>query len=457
MRKTTKVYGVLLAGGSGTRLWPVSRELYPKQLVNFIGADSLVQSTIKRVQPLIHPKGLRIVCGQEHKHEIARQMEEIGLKPAGALICEPCGRNTAPAVLLAVLAILAREKDALIGVFPADHVIADTAGFQNQVEKALALADQGAIVTFGIRPAYAETGYGYIEGDRPGDLGGLAIKRFVEKPDRTRAEAYVKAGNFFWNSGMFAFKAAVIKAEFAKYKPGLLEGLAAALAAPGGLTPEAYAALEDISIDHAIMEKTGRGVVLPSDFGWSDIGTWKSLYDFSTKNGDANVLEGDVIAQNTRGCFVMGHKRLIAVNHMQNTVVVETPDAVFVSDMAHSREVKAIVADLKAKGRREYIHHGTVHHQWGSATALEHEGGRRVDRLVVHPKSGLPIEVAGNGLIHLVVAEGRARISVDGRRRILKPGRPFTAAAGQSLRLDNGGKVPLVVIQVQVATAKDEG
>jgi len=450
MRKTTKAYGVLLAGGSGTRLWPVSRELYPKQLVNFIGADSLVQSTIKRVQPLIHPKGLRIVCGQEHRHEIARQMEESGLNPSGVLICEPCGRNTAPAVLLAVLAILAKEKDALIGVFPADHVIADTAGFQDQVKKALELAGQGAIVTFGIRPAYAETGYGYIEGGKPMDHGGLAIRRFVEKPDRPRAEAYVKAGNFFWNSGMFAFKAAVMRGEFAMYKPGLLEDLAAALASPGGLTPEAYAALEDISIDHAIMEKTDRGVVLPSDFGWSDIGTWKSLYDFSTKDEAANVLEGDVIAQNTSGCFVMGHKRLIAVNHMQDTVVVETPDAVFVSDMEHSREVKTIVADLKAKGRREYIHHGTVHHQWGSATALEHEGGRLVDRLVVYPKCGLSIEVPDNATIHLVVAEGQARVSVDGRRRTVKPGRSFMAA-GSPLRLDNGGKVPLVVIKVQLS------
>jgi mannose-1-phosphate guanylyltransferase/mannose-6-phosphate isomerase len=444
-------FGVLLAGGSGTRLWPVSRELYPKQLVNFLGADSLVQSTIKRIGPLVDPNGLRIVCGQEHRHEIARHIEEVSLCPADCLLVEPCGRNTAPAVLLAVLTILAGRADALVGVFPADHVIRDAAGFQRQVQTAFALAREGAIVTFGIRPAYPETGYGYIEGAEPVAHGGLRIRRFVEKPDRQNAEKYLQAGNFFWNSGMFAFRASVMQNEFARHKPALLHGLTAGLANAAGLTRQAYAGLENISFDHAIMEKTDKGVVLPSDFGWSDIGTWKSLYDFSRKDAGANVLEGDVITRETTGCLIKGHRRLIAVNHMQNTVVVETPDAVFVSDMEHSRDVKAIVADLKARGRQEYHHHGTIHYPWGRVTALEHEQQRTVDRLVVYPGAGLDVGAPAGGCVHLVAVEGRAGLVHAGGRSVIEAGQSVQVPPATALRLENNETADLVVIQVRIA------
>ena len=347
-----KVYAILLAGGTGTRLWPVSRQLYPKQLVKFIGDDSLVQSTIKRLSPVMDADCVRIVCGEQHFREIARHMQDIGLPSAGKIICEPSGRNTAPAILLAVMTVLNTDRDAVLCVFPADHVIGEIEGFHDRLKAAIRLADQGYVVTFGITPHYPETGYGYVEGGQEVADGGLTINRFVEKPDKKTAEQYLAAGNYFWNSGIFAFKASVILEEFRTYQPDLVEKMNAISDGTNPIAKADYDQLPDISIDYAIMEKTDRGVVLPSDFGWSDIGSWKSLYDFLPQDGDANVIDGDVITNDTRGCFILGRDRLIATNHLENMVIVETPDSIFVSDIDHSRDVKAIVARLKAKGRK---------------------------------------------------------------------------------------------------------
>ena len=276
-KKFDKVYPVLLAGGTGTRLWPVSRQLYPKQLVKFIGDDSLVQTTIKRLISLLDPENIRIVCGEEHVYETARHMEEIGIISKGKIISEPCGRNTAPAILLAVFYILKKEKDAIVCILPADHVIRDVKGFHAKLESAIRLAESDNIVTFGIKPQYPETGYGYIEGDQEVAEGALKIKRFVEKPDRQTAKDYLTAGNYFWNSGMFTFKASVILEEFIRHQPGIFQPMEKMVLKKDRVTYQEYGQLPDISIDYAIMEKTAKGVVLPSDFGWSDIGSWKSL------------------------------------------------------------------------------------------------------------------------------------------------------------------------------------
>ena len=282
-KKFERVYPVLLAGGTGTRLWPVSRQLYPKQLVKFIGEDSLVQITIKRLTSLLDPKNIRIVCGEEHVHETARHMEEIGIKSNGKIIGEPCGRNTAPAILLAVFYVLKKEKDAILCIFPADHVIKDIKGFHTKLESAIRLAESDYIVTFGIKPHYPETGYGYIEGTQQVAEGALKIKRFVEKPDARTAKDYVTAGNYFWNSGMFTFKASVILEEFKRHQPEIFQSMQEMVVKKDRVTYQEYGKLPDISIDYAIMEKTVKGVVLPSEFGWSDIGTWKSLYEFLPK------------------------------------------------------------------------------------------------------------------------------------------------------------------------------
>jgi len=445
----SNVYAILLAGGTGTRLWPVSRQLYPKQLVKFIGDDSLVQSTIKRLSPVLDPEYVRIVCGEQHFHEMARHMQAIGLQADGKIICEPSGRNTAPAILLAVLHTLIAEKDAVLCVLPADHVIGNIDRFHERLAAAIRLADEGYIVTFGIKPHYAETGYGYVEGDAAVSEGALRVKRFVEKPDRKTAQQYIKAGNFFWNSGMFAFKASVILDEFRAWQPDLLEKMSTIFDPARPITKEAYDRLPDISIDYAVMEKTTRGVVLPSDFGWSDIGSWKSLYDFLPKDADLNVIDGDVIANDTRGCFILGSDRLIAVNHLKDSVVVETPDSIFVSDIDHSRDVKSIVARLKAKGRKEYHQHRTIHYPWGSRTWLEQKDFT-VSRLMIYPASTLQTDMDAPAAMHLVVVKGAAKVTTDGQSRILDQGMSTTITEKGVVSVENTGDQPIYLIQVLI-------
>jgi mannose-1-phosphate guanylyltransferase/mannose-6-phosphate isomerase len=443
-------HAILLAGGSGTRLWPVSRELYPKQLVNFIGQDSLVQSTIKRLLPVIDPQRLLIVCGQEHRFEIARHIEALGIPAAGKIVTEPCGRNTAPAILLATLQVAMTGGSGVLCVFPADHVIRDAAKFHEQVRRAVHLAQQGMVVTFGIRPDYPETGYGYIEGGEPLGEGGLRIRRFVEKPDLATAQEYLASGRFFWNSGMFAFRGDVLLAEFERHAPEMLAALREMTV--GGAVPirAAYERLPDQSIDCAIMEKTERGVVLPSDFGWSDIGSWKSLYAFSEKDADGNVIDGDVLAHETRGCFLMGRERLIATHRLTDMVVVETPDAVFVSDLESSREVKSIVSALKARGRLEYQKHKTVHQDWGSFTALEATALYRVARLLIYPGASLSLATAPGWDKHLTVIRGQ--IEKDpGPSGAIGVGGCLHCGAGQECTITNTGAAPMLLLELEIA------
>jgi mannose-1-phosphate guanylyltransferase len=444
----SKVYAILLAGGTGTRLWPVSRQLYPKQLVKFIGEDSLVQGTIKRLSPVMDMENVRIVCGEQHSHETSRHMHDIGLQADGKVICEPSGRNTAPAILLAVLHTLAVEKDAVLCVFPADHVIGDVERFHERLEAAIRLADQDHIVTFGITPHYAETGYGYVEGGAAVSEGALRVKRFVEKPDRKTAQQYIKAGNFFWNSGMFAFKASIMMDEFRAWQVDLLEKMNAIFDPDRPITKEEYDGLPDISIDYAVMEKTTRGVVLPSDFGWSDIGSWKSLYDFLPKDDDLNVIDGDVIANDTQGCFILGSERLIAVNHLNDSVVVETPDSIFVSDIDHSRDVKSIVARLKEKGRKEYHQHRTIYYPWGSQTWLEQKEDFTVSRLMIYPTSTLQTDMDALAAMHLVVVMGTANVTAEGQTLILNQGMSAAITEKGDVNIENAGDAPAYLVQV---------
>lgn len=439
----TPLYAVLLAGGVGSRLWPVSRELTPKQLVKFIGGDSLVQATVKRLLPVMAADNIRIVCGREHRHVINRDLQEIGIAAGGKIICEPCGRNTAPAVLLAVLKILQREKEAVVCVFPADHMIKDTAAFHDRLRSAIALADSGYVVTFGITPHYPEIGYGYIEGSGAVSEGALKTKRFVEKPDLATARQYLEAGNFFWNSGMFAFRASVILEEFKNYQPELLHRMTALDLAGDQVEAAAYERLPDISIDYAIMEHTGKGAVLPSDFGWSDIGSWKSLYEFLPKDRDNNVIDGDVVVHETCNSFIMAQDRLVSANRLDNVVIVQTPDAIFVSDMDTSREVKTIVTRLKEKGRAEVIRHRTTSYSWGSATVLERRPGSEVTRLNISPDSAC--HTVAEQACHLTVVAGSGYIGE------LAVERGSTAtAAGETLQIENRGSEPLVIVQVTI-------
>lgn len=450
------VYPILLAGGTGTRLWPVSRELYPKQLVKFTGEDSLLQSTIKRLPPVLDTEYVKVVCGQRHFHETAKQIENLGLKTEGKLICEPSGRNTAPAILLAVLHILAAEKDAVLCIFPADHIIQNSDAFHDRLKAAIALASDGHVVTFGIQPHYPETGYGYVEGGKRVSRGALALKRFVEKPDLTTAQKYIKAGNFFWNSGMFAFKASVILAEFKIHQPELLRNMQAIFTVDKSITKKDYDQLADISIDYAIMEKTAIGVVLPSDFGWSDIGSWKALYDFLGKDADNNVIDGDVMVQDTGNSLILSHDRLIAANHLRDMVVVETADSVFVSDLENSRDVKSFVARLKDQGRKEFQRHRSVYHPWGIVKLLEHEDNYAAAELTIYRGASFELPSRTDSTYHLLVLDGRAKISTGSEDKDLRPGEAITCHATAKTNVENTAKAELRLIQIELTNIADD-
>ncbi|MBI4843768.1 MAG: mannose-1-phosphate guanylyltransferase/mannose-6-phosphate isomerase [Nitrospirae bacterium] len=444
------IYPVLLAGGTGTRLWPVSRELFPKQLASLAGDDSLLQNTIKRLSPVIGTERLRIVCGAEHFFEIARHLDALGISSEGKIITEPCGRNTAPAVLLALLDIQKTEEDAVLLIFPADHVIKDVSGFHRVLEAAVKLAEKGHIVTFGIKPDRPETGYGYIEGAGDAGEGALRIRRFVEKPDLRTAEHYLREGNFFWNSGIFVFRASVMRAEFSAFEPRLLQEMLDIVSREGCMSLAGYDALPNISIDYAIMEKTERGVVLPSDFGWSDIGTWETLYNFLPKDISGNVAEGDVILKDTKNSFVRGENRLVVVTGLEDVVVVETPDTVFVSDLQKSKDVKNVVAELKEKGREEYKSHVTVYRPWGTYTILEKRENTKIKRIVVYPGAKLSLQMHNRRSEHWVVVQGTAKILNGDKTVILHENESTYVPKGNRHRLENPGKEPLHIIEVQM-------
>jgi mannose-1-phosphate guanylyltransferase/mannose-6-phosphate isomerase len=448
--KRLNIYPVLLAGGTGTRLWPVSRELTPKQLVSLVGDDSLIQNTIKRLFPAVETERLRIVCGTEHLFEIARHLEALGISSDGKIITEPCGRNTAPAILLAVLDILKAEDDAVILVFPSDHVIKNVPVFHKSLETAVKLAEAGHIVTFGIKPDRPETGYGYIEGAETVEDGALRIKRFVEKPDIATARHYLEEGSFFWNSGMFAFRASAMIEEFRAAEPELLKKMQNILSGDEPMTLEKYEKLPNISIDYAIMEKTKRGVVLPSDFGWSDIGTWETLYNFLPKDNNNNVVEGDVILQDTKKSLLRADNRLVVANGLENIVVVETPDTVFVSDLEKSKDVKKIVTELKEKGREEYKAHTTVYRPWGTYTILEERDNNKIKRIVVYPGAKLSLQMHQHRNEHWIVVSGTAKITNGDKVIILEENQSTYVPKKTRHRLENPGKEPLHIIEVQM-------
>lgn len=327
-------------------------------------------------------------------------------------------------------------------------MIKDIDRFHRKLETAIQLAEMGHIVTFGIQPHYPETGYGYIEGADRVNRNALRIKRFVEKPDKATARKCVEAGNFFWNSGMFAFKASVILEEYKKFQPSLFSQMEAIVNGQDPVSLEDYQQLPNISIDYGIMESTKKGVVLPSDFGWSDIGSWKSLYDFLPKDTQHNVTAGDVIAMDTQNCFIMGHERLIATNHLRNMVIVETPDSVFVSDMDRSRDVKEIVTQLKESGRREYHTHRIVYYPWGTLTLLEQREGYRVDRMVMYPNSKFKAEPETAATRQMICVCGVVGITAEKGSFSLKKGQTAVVSPKEIVQMNNNGKENACIIQV---------
>lgn len=441
---------VILSGGSGTRLWPLSREMYPKQFLPLVGDKTMLQATWLRVAPLAG-SGPIVVANAEQRFVAAEQLALVGGHPA-AILLEPVGRNTAPAIAVAALEATRNGADALLLVLPSDHVIHDEAGFRRTVQAALPAAEAGKLVTFGIVPTHAETGYGYIQA-APGE-GVRAVARFVEKPDAATAQAYVACGQYFWNSGMFLFKASRYLEELERYQPAMLEACRAAWQQAQRdpdfirLEKDAFAASPSDSIDYAVMEKTADAAVLALDAGWSDVGSWSALRTVSPQDAAGNAHHGEVIALDCHDTYAYGDK-LIAMIGLDDVVVVETPDAVLVARGDRTQEVKDVVARIKAAGLPQATWHRKVYRPWGAYDSIDNGERFQVKRITVKPGGTLSLQKHYHRAEHWVVVSGTAEVTRGDETLLLTENQSTYIPLGVTHRLRNPGKLPLELIEVQ--------
>jgi mannose-1-phosphate guanylyltransferase/mannose-6-phosphate isomerase len=442
---------VILSGGSGTRLWPLSREAYPKQFLPLAGTDTMLQATWRRVAPLATSAPI-VVANEDHRFMVAEQLREAGCTP-GAILLEPVGRNTAPAIAVAALQATAGGEDPLLLVLPSDHVIADTVAFRAAVGRAAAAAATGRLVTFGIVPTGPETGYGYIKAGAGDDV--RAVERFVEKPDAATAQGYVASGEYFWNSGMFLFRASRYLEELGRHQPQMLAACRAAFdnarrdADFVRLEKDAFAACPSDSIDYAVMEKTADAAVLPISVGWNDVGSWSALWEVAEQDGDGNAHHGDVIALDCRDTLAWANGRLVAMIGLRDVVVVDTDDAVLVAHKDQVQEVKTVVARLKAAGRPEPTLHRKVYRPWGSYDSIDMGERFQVKRITVSPGAALSLQMHHHRAEHWIVVSGTARVTRGEDTLLLSENQSTYIPLGVTHRLENPGKVPLELIEVQ--------
>jgi mannose-1-phosphate guanylyltransferase / mannose-6-phosphate isomerase len=441
---------VILSGGSGTRLWPVSREAYPKQFLPLVGKDTMLQATWKRVAAIAGAAPI-VVANQEHRFMAAEQLRECDVAPQ-ALILEPIGRNTAPAIAIAALQALAHGNDGLLLVLPSDHVVRNEKAFHQAVAQAAAAAEAGKLVTFGIVPTAPETGYGYIKAAK--GEGVRAVDRFVEKPDLATAEQYVSSGEYFWNSGMFLFKASRYLQELEKLQPAILAASRNALdnAARDNdfirLDADAFAASPNDSIDYAVMEKTADAAVVPLDAEWNDVGSWSALWEVSDKDENGNACHGDVIAVDCHNSYAYGN-RLIAMVGLDDVVVVETDDAVFVGHKDRVQDVKSVVAQIKRDGRSEAAAHRKVYRPWGAYDSIDNGSRFQVKRITVKPGATLSLQMHHHRAEHWIVVSGTAEVTRGEDVILLTENQSTYIPLGVTHRLKNPGKLPLELIEVQ--------
>jgi mannose-1-phosphate guanylyltransferase/mannose-6-phosphate isomerase len=445
---------IILSGGAGTRLWPLSRELHPKQLLALTSSRTMLQETAARLAGMTSVAGPVVVCNESHRFLVAEQMRQLGTKPA-AIVLEPVGRNTAPAIALAAHAALASAGEgAVMLVLPADHVIRDVAAFQAAVSAALPAAREGKLVTFGIVARTPETGYGYIR--RGAGAGPIyPIAQFVEKPDVERAKGFVAAGDYYWNSGMFLFKARRYLDELARFAPDIDAACRKAYETASRdldftrIDAAQFEACRSDSIDYAVMEKTADAVVVPLDAGWSDVGSWSSLYEALPANAEGNVTHGDVLAEDTNGCYLYAESRLIGTVGLKDHVVVETKDAVLVAHKDRVQDVKKLVTKLKAQGRYEHSLHREVFRPWGSYDTIDAGDRFQVKRLTVKPGASMSLQLHHHRAEHWIVVEGTARITRNDEVFLLEENQSTYIPVGAKHRIENPGKITLQMIEVQ--------
>ena len=449
---------VILCGGTGTRLWPLSRASYPKQYWPLAGTgeDTLLQQTQQRLKGLPGLGAPLLICNEDHRFIVAEQLRQIGVEPQ-AILLEPIGRNTAPAVAVAALQATAHGEDPLLLVLAADHVIRDAATFRATVAAGMAAAEAGQLVTFGIVPTAPETGYGYIEAAHSllGANAPVPIARFVEKPDRATAEQFLATGRFTWNSGMFLFKASAILAELERLAPEVVSACRSSLEHDSAdldflrLEREAFASCPSVALDVAVMERTDRGAVLPLEAGWSDVGSWSALWETADQDSDGNVLRGRVISEGSRNCYLRSEHRLVVGLGVEDLVVVETDDVVLVAHRDRAQEVKAIVGLLEREGAPESKAHRKIYRPWGSYDGVT-EGERwQVKRIVVNPGASLSLQMHHHRAEHWIVVQGSALVEKDGRQEMVSENQSTYIPLGCRHRLSNPGKIPVELIEVQ--------
>lgn len=450
---------VILSGGSGSRLWPLSRKNKPKQFLTLFNDSSMFQSTLTRLNGLDSLEAPLIVCNNEHRFMVAEQLQEIGLD-ANGIILEPCARNTAPAIALAALKAMDKGEDPLLLVLAADHLISNVESFHKAIEQARKLAEQDKLVTFGIQPQSAHTGYGYIEAEEKSKPS--SVKRFIEKPDLATAESYLSAGNFFWNSGMFLFKASAYIKELARFSPEMLSACKQSLEKAVidldfvRVDPELFEQSPSDSIDYAVMEKTDKAMVVPLDAGWSDVGSWSSLWEAFTRDADQNVLIGDVLVENVHNAYIHSENRLVTVLGLDDVIVVETHDAVMVAHKDQAQKVKTIVEELTRQNRKEVITHRKCYRPWGNYDSVDMGDRFQVKRILVNPGASLSLQMHYHRAEHWVVVSGTAEVTRDDEVMLLGENESTFIPLGSVHRLRNPGRVPLEIIEVQSGAYLEE-
>ena len=446
---------IVMAGGSGTRLWPLSRRMLPKQFLALSGSKPMLQETLVRLSGIALSDPI-VVCNEAHRFLVADQMLQLGEDNA-AILLEPEGKNTAPAIAVAAIQALKQDEDALMLVLAADHVIENKQAFHQAIAQAEKLAIEGYLTTFGIVPTAPETGYGYIQrGDQQGE--GFRVSRFVEKPDEQTAQSYLQSGDYFWNSGMFLFKAKTYLSELEKYQPDIYQACWNAMEKGQQdldffrLDKESFSQCPSDSIDYAVMEKTDTAVVVPLDAGWNDIGSWSALWELNEKDEKNNAISGDVLSFESEDCLIHADHRLVTTVGVDNLVVIETKDAVLVADKSQSQNVKNIVEQLRQQDRQEDQFHRVVYRPWGHFDSIEESDRFKVKRITVKPGARLSVQMHHHRSEHWIVVSGTARVRRGEEEILLAENESIYIHVGQKHSLENPGVIPLEIIEVQTGS-----